>query len=69
MLLAMQKEYLIELGDAVIAVREASGRIKLNQLFQPVAHRGFRGAVGFSDRLAVHDAAGGCTGDNRGSRS
>jgi uncharacterized membrane protein len=31
-LLAMQKEYLIELGDAVIAVKDASGRIKLNQL-------------------------------------
>jgi uncharacterized membrane protein len=32
MLLAMQKEYLIELGDAVIAVKEPNGRIKLNQL-------------------------------------
>ena len=31
-LLVMQKEYLIELGDAVIAVKEANGRIKLNQL-------------------------------------
>jgi uncharacterized membrane protein len=31
-LLAMQKEYLIELGDAVIAVKEPNGRIKLNQL-------------------------------------
>ena len=40
-LLAMQKEYLIELGDAVIAVKDDSGRVKLNQLFQPVA----RGAV------------------------
>src|SRR6516162_10094477 len=38
MLLAMQKEYLIELGDAVIAVKEAGGRVKLNQLFQLVAH-------------------------------
>lgn len=38
MRLAVQKEYPIELGDAAIAVREASGRIKLNQLFQPVAH-------------------------------
>jgi uncharacterized membrane protein len=36
-LLAMQKEYLIELGDAVVAVKDANGRIKLNQLFQPVA--------------------------------
>lgn len=35
-LLAMQKEYLIELGDAVVAVKEADGRVKLNQLFQPI---------------------------------
>jgi uncharacterized membrane protein len=38
MLLAMKKEYLIELGDAVVAVKDANGRVKLNQLFQPVAH-------------------------------
>ena len=38
MLLAMQKEYLIELGDAVVAVKDDRGRVKLNQLFQPVAH-------------------------------
>jgi len=31
-LLAMQQEYLIELGDAVIAVKDDKGRIKLNQL-------------------------------------
>jgi uncharacterized membrane protein len=36
LLLAMQQEYLIELGDAVVAVKDANGRIKLNQLFQPV---------------------------------
>ncbi len=35
-LLSMQQEYLIELGDAVVAVKDANGRIKLNQLFQPV---------------------------------
>ena len=34
-LLAMQKEYLIELGDAVIATKQADGKIKLNQLFHP----------------------------------
>ena len=37
MLLAMQKEYLIELGDTVVAVKDDRGRVKLNQLFQPVA--------------------------------
>jgi len=31
-LLAMQKDYLIELGDAVIAVKDSRGHIKLNQL-------------------------------------
>src|ERR1700746_393943 len=36
-LLGMQKEYLIELGDAVIAVREPNGRIKLNQLLHTTA--------------------------------
>ena len=44
-LLAMQKEYLIELGDAVIVVKEASGRIKLNQLFQPVAQGAVSGML------------------------
>ena len=36
-LLDMQKEYLIELGDAVIAVKQPSGHVKLNQLFHPTA--------------------------------
>jgi uncharacterized membrane protein len=36
-LLDMQKEYLIELADAVIAVKEPDGTVKLNQLFHPVA--------------------------------
>ena len=36
-LLAMQKDYLIELGDAVIAVKDAKGRVKLNQLINTTA--------------------------------
>jgi uncharacterized membrane protein len=36
-LLAMQKEYLIELGDAVIAVKDPNGHIKLNQLINTTA--------------------------------
>jgi uncharacterized membrane protein len=36
MLLAMQQEYLIELADAVVAVKDADGRVKLNQPVQPV---------------------------------
>jgi uncharacterized membrane protein len=34
-LLDLQKEYLIELGDAVIAVKQPDGKVKLNQLFNP----------------------------------
>ena len=45
LLLAMQKEYLIELGDAVVAVKEANGRVKLNQLFQPVAQSAVSGML------------------------
>ena len=41
-LLAMQKEYLLELGDAVIAVKDAKGNIKLNQMINTTA----AGAVG-----------------------
>jgi uncharacterized membrane protein len=36
-LLAMQKEYLIELGDAVVAVKDSKGTIKLNQLINTTA--------------------------------
>ena len=31
----LQPEYLIELDDAVVAVKRLNGRIKLNQLFHP----------------------------------
>src|SRR5208337_3296943 len=36
-LLGMQKEYLIELGDAVIAVKQPNGHVKLNQLVNTTA--------------------------------
>lgn len=36
-LLDLQKEYLIELGDAVIAVKQPNGKVKLNQLLHPTA--------------------------------
>ncbi|MCF3948861.1 DUF1269 domain-containing protein [Acidiphilium sp. AL] len=35
--LDMQKEYLIELGDAVVAVKQPDGHVRLNQLFHPTA--------------------------------
>ncbi len=43
-LFTMQKEYLIELGDAVVAVKNADGAIKLNQLFCTTALGGVSGA-------------------------
>src|SRR5262245_62191707 len=42
--LAMQKEYLIELGDAVVAVKDSEGRIKLNQLMNTTATGALSGA-------------------------
>ena len=36
-LFELQKEYLIELGDAVVAVRQADGTVKLNQLVNMTA--------------------------------
>lgn len=35
--LSMQKEYLIELSDAVVAVKQPNGQVKLNQIFHPTA--------------------------------
>jgi uncharacterized membrane protein len=43
-LLAMQKEYLLELSDAVVAVKDDQGRIKLNQLFNTTAAGAVSGA-------------------------
>jgi uncharacterized membrane protein len=36
-LLSLQKEYLIEIGDAVIAVKHEDGKVKLNQLLNTTA--------------------------------
>jgi len=44
-LLGMQREYLLELGDAVVAVKQPDGNVKLNQLFQPVATGAASGAL------------------------
>lgn len=44
-LLGMQKEYLIELGDAVVAVKQADGSVKLNQLFSTVGMGAASGAL------------------------
>jgi len=44
-LLDLQREYLIELGDAVIAVKQPNGSVKLNQLFHPTAIGAAGGAL------------------------
>jgi uncharacterized membrane protein len=36
-ILGLQKEYLIEIGDAAIAVKQPDGAVKLNQLFNTTA--------------------------------
>jgi uncharacterized membrane protein len=42
---AMQREYLIALGDAVVALRQPDGSIKLNQVFHPTAAGAAGGAL------------------------
>jgi uncharacterized membrane protein len=44
-LLKLQKEYLIELGDAVVAVRQPDGNVKLNQLVNMTAAGAANGAL------------------------
>src|SRR5262245_64990406 len=48
-LLKMQKEYLIDLADAVVVVRDAKGKVKLRQLYDLTAagaiSGGFWGAL------------------------
>ena len=44
-LLSMQKEYLIELSDAVIAVKQPNGHVKLNQLIHSTALGAATGAM------------------------
>jgi uncharacterized membrane protein len=44
-ILAMQSDYLIEVGDAVIATRDDKGRVKLNQLMHPAATGAVTGAL------------------------
>ena len=44
-ILGMQKDYLIELGDAVIAVKQPNGAVKLNQLVNTTAIGAASGAL------------------------
>ncbi|MGK7869860.1 DUF1269 domain-containing protein [Falsiroseomonas sp. E2-1-a20] len=44
-ILAMQREYLIAVGDAAVALRRPDGSIKLNQILQPTAAGAASGAL------------------------
>jgi uncharacterized membrane protein len=44
-ILELQSEYLIELGDAVIAVKQEGGHVKLNQLIHTTASGAMMGAL------------------------
>ncbi len=44
-ILELQSEYLIELGDAVIAVKQEGGHVKLNQLIHPTATGAMMGGL------------------------
>jgi uncharacterized membrane protein len=73
LLLAMEKEYLVELGDAVVAVKDAGGRLKLNQLVQPVVHvampaKFWGSLIGLLFMTPLADAATGATSGALGGR-
>lgn len=57
-LLAMHKEYLLELGDAVIAVKDQNGRVKLNQLFNTTGAATVSGAF-WGSLIGLPHAPGG----------
>src|SRR5215813_1818396 len=70
-LLAMQKEYLIELGDAVIAVKDPQGRVKLNQMLNTTAAGAVSGAfwgtlIGLIFLMPLAGAALGAAGGTLG---
>ncbi len=65
--LDMQKEYLIDVEDAVIATRDESGRVKLNQLIHPAKSGAVSGAfwgmlVGWLFMMPLAGAAVGAAG-------
>ena len=65
--LGLQREYLIEVEDAVIATRDDKGRVKLNQLMHPTASGALSGAfwgmlIGWIFLMPVAGAAVGAAG-------
>ncbi len=71
--LEMSKEYLIDIGDAVIATRDANGRVKLNQLMHPAGYGAVSGAfwgmlIGWLFLMPVAGAALGAAGGRSADR-
>ena len=65
--LEMQREYLIEVDDAVVVVRDQNSRVKLNQLMHPAAGGAVAGAfwgmlIGWFFLMPVAGAAVGAAG-------
>ena len=65
--LEMQREYLIEVDDAVVMVRDQNSRVKLNQLMHPAAGGAVAGAfwgmlIGWFFLMPVASAAVGAAG-------
>ena len=57
-ILGMTKDYLIDIGDAVIATKTENGKVKLNQLMSTTAAgRGRRQLLGPADRRPVPEPA------------
>ena len=53
----LQKEYLIDLEDAVVATKDQAGKVKLHQAVNLTRHRGTqRGVLGLSDRLDLFES-------------
>ena len=58
-LLSLQKEYLITINDAVIAVKGADGNVKLNQLVNTTAIGAASGSFWGLDRRGCRSSIGG----------
>lgn len=61
-LLSLQKEYLITINDAVIAVKGADGNVKLNQLVNTTAIGAASGSFWGLDRRGCRSSIGGAGG-------
>ena len=66
-LLSMQQDYIIDIKDAVIAVKQPDGHIKLNQLYHPTAIGAASGAV-WGTIVGLIPRAFGWNGGRRGVR-